>query len=425
MNRRSCDRCRHQKVRCLPAKMLRDTAESIYTCERCNKAGMSCVYSRKCSAAFPQRERGNKQSWKSVTDSAIVKQKLGRPISGSRRLRQPETWTPSLRPIDIDPAEVYLTATPSDSLSDIAESMQFSAGMENQIAGVYFDNATADIDIDICISNNTPDWDLNFSSSNKSLSELDVAMPRSETSFLEDPRLMEMHDPPVFSQSSAIVPQIEAWATQLVILDTQLLQSASAIAQDNSNALTVSSPHVQKLLEATNKLSIIMHSLRRISDEDDSRAGDGWSVTGPKASGPLSSDLIFLTLSCHQGLLGVIQAICLAIHLQLRAIDTPEGVCAAQSEDAPSCMAEFAILIGLLGCLVSRVQFDWAVCMSRSVLSGLSPGFLGWSNGGMLSLASGVIERIPQQHASLVVMIEELLLRIDGPKDSLECLTLA
>lgn len=101
-------------------------------------------------------------------------------------------------------------------------------------------------------------------------------------------------------------------------------------------------------------------------------------------------------------------------------------------------MAEFAFLTGLLGCLVNRADFDWAICMRQSasgpssregnseryqeLVSGdMSLGLLGWRNwidGGLLGLARGVIARIPQQHASLVVEIEELLLRIDGPKHS-------
>ncbi|KAK1975929.1 hypothetical protein LZ30DRAFT_736043 [Colletotrichum cereale] len=122
---------------------------------------------------------------------------------------------------------------------------------------------------------------------------------------------------------------LETYSEKLTVLSSRILRSARLVACPSSPTLTVTSPHVEGLFEATRTLITVVDGLgqyyatskagppKRGSIPEQSSAGSGmgpyeWDSTADRG-------VVFLVLVCQQRLLGVFEAMCLSIRERLHS----------------------------------------------------------------------------------------------------------
>lgn len=176
----------------------------------------------------------------------------------------------------------------------------------------------------------------------------------------------------------------EAWTTRLAALATRATQTSRHLAaSDISNPLTVSSPQVEEVFDATNTLLRILDSFSGRGALSVAASPSPASVLSePAAAEVLTRDpgLIFLILACHQRLLDCLQAMCNSISRSLRSMDSSRTKLhrtlpwkrTLHGEEGLPCVAQLAMVLQLVSHLLN--QLDRALNPSSSVCSSFSKG---------------------------------------------------
>lgn len=317
--RQSCDRCRQQKARCMRVDSGHDVTDTYLPCERCIKAGAVCLYSSK--------------------------QKSGRPPVLSPTRNYSDSRRPSLRGRHGSP--------PNHSL----DGNMFSEANLPELPPLNTDNLLG--------------WDMSPSAAGPSFATMQG--PQHHMSPEHERTSQSSGSPSSHDEDSS-----EAWTARIAALTTQTTQTANRLVpSDISPPLTVSSPQVGQIFDATSTLLRILDGISEALRVASSSSTE--STTDPTAT-RLTQDpgLIFLILACHQRLLDSFQAICDSIRWSL------DSMSSHQSEDRGTlpwkrtlhgdeglpCVAQFVMVLQLVSHLLN--QLDMA--LSPSPTHSLSRG---------------------------------------------------
>ncbi|WYZ35342.1 hypothetical protein EsH8_I_001618 [Colletotrichum jinshuiense] len=246
-HRRSCDRCHLQKVRC-----LRNPQSD--SCARCVKAGAPCNYS--------------------------LKQKSGRPLTKPPPHSRSRSWGYSQEDDSAFAAGPYRSvAPPQPPLASIAVEMLEMEMDDNGIPATV--SSGTGMATDMAFSESLAGWDLSFLSSEKSssstlchpeesiASEITSSSAGSSESVAtggsgRHHRNGNNHRYEGDANHSAYRQtgnQLEVLSEQLTVLSARILRSTRLITCPGSPILTVTSPHVEGLFEATSTLITIVDNL--------------------------------------------------------------------------------------------------------------------------------------------------------------------
>ena len=188
----------------------------------------------------------------------------------------------------------------------------------------------------MAFSDNLAGWDLSFSSN-----EFSSSLCPAEESHATQTKNTNSSEPVETSSrypngndqrhsEAALPPQqqgnhLEAWVEQLAGLNISLFRSARHIASPDNAPLTVISPHINGLFEATSTLINIMDSLGQHHATDPTSTAASVESSPKRTTVPGLDDqhptadhgLIFLILACQQQLLGVFEMVCLSVQRHL------------------------------------------------------------------------------------------------------------
>lgn len=380
-HRQSCDRCRQQKARCTREDPLNDAADPFLPCERCMKAGAVCSYSREC----PRVGILSFHSSSVFKPTVTAKQKSGRPVGLSPTHSQADSRHPNSRLLR------FLHGSPE--LSSIGQQ-----GLTGTCPPAK--------ELDISVPNNSLDCNMfhRSSPSNRSITELrplnttdlsgwDVSLLSPGPSFtaVQGPWDSHQHMSPENGTATrtSVAPSNrdedtpEAWTTRLAALATRATQTSKHLAaSDISTPLTVSSPQVEEVFDATSTLLRILDSFSGIVRVASSPNLESRSESAPTAAKVVTRDrgLVFLILACHQRLLDCFQAMCNSISRSLRSMSSSRIELGGtlpwkrtlHGDEGMPCVAQLTMVLQLLSHLLN--QLDRALNPPLSSLSSSSRG---------------------------------------------------
>ncbi|KAF2136531.1 uncharacterized protein K452DRAFT_292305 [Aplosporella prunicola CBS 121167] len=274
--RQSCDRCHLLKVRC-----IRQPGPDSSPCVRCDKAGACCVYS--------------------------LQQRVGRPPSADSRKRPRVSTTASTTTA----STTTTSTTTSSTLSTRSSTPPPPPAPVTAAAAQPSPAALSSVNIDVFAE----DW---FG---------DLASLPNLSPF--DPPGLTTHPAETLNLG---IDSVESYISELSDLNLRLYQSARTISPSTIEPLSVSSPAVNDIFDATRSL---IHLLGRMSAAG-STVGNaptdyfnqlprldlfsaGVSVQAPAPSPP-DTGVVLMVLACHQRLLGAFENMCNSLNQQLCAV---------------------------------------------------------------------------------------------------------
>ena len=177
----------------------------------------------------------------------------------------------------------------------------------------------------------------------------------------------------------------EAWTTRLASLAIRALHTGKQLSpSDNSAPLTVSSPQVEEVFDATSTLLRILDSVSAALHVSSSSSPEPLASSEPTDNAALTQDpgLIFLILACHQRLLDSFQAVCSSIRRSLRSVshnNSGRGILHStlprkrtlHGDEERPCAAQFVMVLQLVSHLLS--QLDRALNPSSTSSSSFLP----------------------------------------------------
>lgn len=208
---------------------------------------------------------------------------------------------------------------------------------------------------------NLSGWDLSPSAAVQSFTMIQgahhhISSEQERTSHISDNSTSPGEDSP------------EVWTARLAALTTQTTQTANHLGPSNIRSpLTVSSPQVDQVFDATSTLLRILGSISESLRVDSSPSPESTSDAARLSQDPC---LIFLILACHQRVLGSFQAICDSIHRSLGSMSSHQGEehmtfpwkRTLHSDEGTPCVAQFVMVLQLVSHLLN--QLDMALSPS-------------------------------------------------------------
>jgi hypothetical protein len=294
--RRSCNRCHAQKVRCIRDPALGETADGVsIQCLRCKRAGVACIYSAQQRAGRPPSGRAN------PAPSSPRKRQLNEPYPG------PSFSTPDLNPmpaVTIEP-ELLLSLPPLPGGNDSgpeAESVLDDVNTQQQArAG---DDWFGGLDGHSPILWPSPCFGNPHEATSGTKSITTIAHEPDTTPCAPDP--------------------IENIIQELAELNVRILHSARAVSDAITTPPSASSPLNNEIFETTGSLIDLLNRLPRPNMDVPHSATFGILGLSPTALGDLptvnrpDAGVVLMVLACHQRLLSAFENmfLCVYHHLQ-------------------------------------------------------------------------------------------------------------